>query len=371
MLLSHLDVVAVQADKWTHAPFGGEVSDGYLWGRGAIDCKGLAAIQLLALLLLVRQRISLDRDIIFAATADEERGGKDGLTWLVDNRSDLLDAQWCITEGGGEPYAIGGRTMYTYITAEKGFVAIRVIARGPGGHGSIPQDDNPVLRLTQAMHLLGTARLPLHRTATMDRFLDGLAAILGGGHTQETLIALADDCSALRCTLKDGFLADTIYAMLHNTLTPTLLRGSEGVTAIPTEAEGWVDGRFVPGQTLDSFYSEVQAVLADLPVELAFVRSEPALESPADSDLLETLTGVMAEQAPDAVLVPSVFTGGTDAKRLQPLGVRTYGFFPMAADGTVKAWKLAHNHNERIAVKSLVFGTKVLYDVIRRFCSLD
>lgn len=372
ILLSHLDVVAVEPDKWERDPFGGEVVDGYVWGRGTVDCKGLTVIELMALLLMVRQGVPLKRDIIFAATADEETGGSAGAGWVVANRPDLVAGEWCINEGGGEAYSVAGKTMYTCQTSEKGTARFKVTARGPAGHGSIPRDDNAVVLLTRAMTRLGEARLPLHRTATMDGLLSTVAQMLGEGITLESLLRLADDRAALGRVLHNQAMANMFYSMLHNTMTPTMLKAGERINVIPSLAEGWVDGRILPGQTKETFMEEIKAALGDLPVEITWTdesRQPGALESPSEGELFGVIRDVMSAHAPDGVVVPFLCTGGTDAKHLVPAGVRVYGFWPAMEDPRAPAMELAHNHNERISVANLVFGTKVLYDVIRRFCA--
>lgn len=371
ILLSHLDVVAVEPDKWLHDPFGGEVIDGYVWGRGTLDCKGLTTIELAALLALVRQGVSFKREVIFAATADEETGGAMGAGWLVANRRELLDGEWCINEGGGEAYTVGGKTLYTCETSEKGTARFKVTAKGPAGHGSIPREDNAVITLSKAMARLGEAHLPLHRTATMDGLLTVMGSVMQPPLSLEDLVKLGDDREALRRVLPRESMANMIYAMLHNTLTPTILKAGERINVIPSLAEGWVDGRILPGQDRESFLKEIQSALDGLPVEVSWVaghKSPGALESPSAGALYDVIREVMAQHAPEGLLVPFMLTGGTDAKHLEPAGVRVYGFWPMLEDPTAPSMELVHNHNERISVKNLGFGARVLYDVIRRFC---
>jgi acetylornithine deacetylase/succinyl-diaminopimelate desuccinylase-like protein len=371
ILLSHLDVVAVEPDKWLHDPFGGEVIDGYVWGRGTLDCKGLTTIELMALLALVRQGVPFKRDVIFAATADEETGGAMGAGWLVANRRDLLDGEWCINEGGGEAYTVGGRTLYTCETSEKGSARFRVTAKGPAGHGSIPREDNAVILLSKAMVRLGEARLPMHRTATMDRLLTIMGSVMQPPLSLEELLRLGEDREALAEVLPRASMANMIYAMLHNTLTPTILKAGERINVIPSLAEGWIDGRILPGQDKESFLKEIKGALGDLPVEVNWVdgqKSPGALESPSEGALYDVIREVMAQHAPDGLLVPFMLTGGTDAKHLEPAGVRVYGFWPLLEDPNAPSMELVHNHNERISVKNLGFGSRVLYDVVRRFC---
>ncbi|MDO9065716.1 MAG: M20/M25/M40 family metallo-hydrolase, partial [Chloroflexota bacterium] len=310
-------------------------------------------------------------DVIFAATADEETGGAMGAGWLVANRRELVDGGWCINEGGGEAYTVGGKTLYTCETSETGTARFMVTAKGPAGHGSIPREDNAVILLSKAMARLGEAHLPLHRTATMDSLLTIMGSVMQPPLSLEDFLKLGDDREALRRVLPRESMANMIYAMLHNTLTPTMLKAGERINVIPSVAEGWVDGRILPGQDRDSFLTEIKDALGDLPVEVSWVdeaRSPGALESPSEGALFDAIREVMAQHAPDGLLVPFMLTGGTDAKHLEPAGVRVYGFWPMLEDPNAPSMELVHNHNERISVENLGFGTRVLYDIIRRFC---
>ena len=370
ILLSHLDVVPAEVDKWKHDPFGGDIVDGYVWGRGTVDCKGLTAIELMALLSLVRQNVPLKRDIIFAATADEETGGAAGPGWIIANRPALLDGAWCINEGGGDAFSLAGKTVFTCQTAEKGSSGFKVIARGPAGHASVPLPDNSVILLSRAMQRLGEASLPLHSTSTMLRCLGQIASLLGGDLSVDALLRLADDRTALAGVLGSRPLANTVYAMLHNTLSPTMLKAGERLNVIPSVAEGWIDGRILPGQNQESFRAEILGALGDLPVEIEFLRKPAlALESPPEGELFDTICEVIAAHEPAAPVVPILLTGGTDAKHLAPAGVRVYGFWPMREDPQARLMEMAHNHDERISLANLRFGVHVLYHVIKQFCA--
>ncbi|MCL4424254.1 MAG: M20/M25/M40 family metallo-hydrolase, partial [Firmicutes bacterium] len=174
LLLSHLDVVPAVREGWRRDPFGGEVADGEIWGRGALDCKGLTAAWLELVLLLKRTGHPLQRDVIFAATADEEMGGTWGVKWLSENRFDLIQAEYALNEGGGSAFRIGQQTYYTYQTAEKAICWVRLRARGTGGHASIPLPDNALVYLAKAISALGTRRLPVHVTPTTPDFINAL-----------------------------------------------------------------------------------------------------------------------------------------------------------------------------------------------------
>ena len=184
MLLGHTDVVAAEPDRWRHPPFGGQVHNGYVWGRGALDMKNMVAAELMVFLLLKRRRIDLKRDVIFAATADEEAGkGDHGVGWLLDNHPEQVDAPFVLTEGGGAEFRVGDARFYTCQTGQKGICRFRMVARGQPGHGSRPHPQNAVVRLSEAVASLGRAELPMHPSRTVRAFLDSIAG------TQDPLIA--------------------------------------------------------------------------------------------------------------------------------------------------------------------------------------
>jgi len=370
LLMGHTDVVPAEADQWTHPPFAGDVADGYVWGRGAVDMKHMVAMELMVMLLLQRLEIPLRRDVIFMASADEEEGGQWGAGWLVDHYPDLIRAEYALNEGGGYAYEIGGTLFYTCQTAEKGYARFDLRARGRPGHGSVPHEENAIHRLASALTRLEAQPLPLHVTDTVRAMLEtiaqrqsaevrnGLQALLEGGGLEPDSIPLRND------------LRRVFVAMLRNTATPTMLEAGSRINVIPSVAEARVDGRIVPGQTRDSFRAELEPLLGDN-IEMEFLDFGPPLESDLDSPLFDTIREVMAEQVPDAVLMPYMLTGATDAKHIVRLGTRVYGFSPVRYDPNVQVFGLAHAHDERIAVESIGFGTQVLFEVTRRFCGAN
>ncbi len=370
LLMSHTDVVPAEADQWTHPPFAGDVADGYVWGRGAVDMKNMVAMELMVMLLLRRLDLPLQRDVIFMAAADEEVGGQYGAAWLVDNHPEQIRAEYALNEGGGFAYEIGGTLFYTCQTAEKGYARFALRTRGRPGHASVPHEDNAVQHLATALQRLGERPLPLHVTATVRTMLEtiarhqtpevraGLETLLNGGGTEPESIPLRED------------LRRVFVAMLHNTATPTMLEAGSRVNVIPSVAEAHVDGRILPGQTRESFRAELEAVIGDH-ASVQFLDYGPPLESDLASPLFDTIRQVLAEQVPDAILMPYMLTGATDAKHVVRLGTRVYGFSPVRYDPHTAVFGLAHAHDERIAVDSMGFGTNVLFEVTRCFCTAN
>jgi len=369
LLHAHLDVVPVERERWSRDPFGGEIHDGYLWGRGAIDMKHMAIMSALVLGRLARDGRRLSRDLIFAGVADEEAGCDDGSKWLADHHPDRFRAEYAVGEAGGFTVWIDGRPIYPVQVAEKGVVWMKLRARGTPGHGSMPRDDNAVVRLSEAIARLGRARLPHHLTPPARTYLDTLAS---GQPFPKSLIlrllkrpALAD--RVLR--LLPASVALPLRAILANTAAPTVLRAGYKVNVIPGEAEAEVDGRSLPGQSTADLVAEVQAVVGR-EIEVLVARELPPVETPAPSPLWDAIVQTLGEHHPGALVVPTLVPGFTDAKHWSRLGARCYGFFPVRfpEDGP-RFTDLFHGHDERIPVDGLKWGVRVLHDFVVRFAT--
>lgn len=370
LLLSHLDVVPAVAADWEHDPFGGETIDDTVWGRGTLDCKGLSALWLAIILHAKRNGITFPRDVIMAATADEEAGGIQGVRWLVDNRYDLINAPYCLNEGGGKGVRVNGQEYYSYQNSEKSVCWLRLKAKGPAGHASVPIDENAVVLLAEAIRALGRTRLPVHLTETAAQYIKGLAdgqpeevrrgflALLNEGRTDEVLWQLPVDPQ-----YRYG-----LSAMLRNTASPTVLKAGEKTNVIPSTANAEVDCRILPGQTPASLRQEIETVLSaalgpqGMPrLEIEFPRASLPTESAPETELTADIRLSLARHAPGARVVPYMATGATDARYLRPKGMVVYGFWPIPADFETHG---VHGVNERIPVRALEFGLKVAWDVL-------
>jgi acetylornithine deacetylase/succinyl-diaminopimelate desuccinylase-like protein len=367
LLMVHLDVVPAEADKWTHPPFGGEIANGFLWGRGTLDTKELAAMELMVLLLLKRANVPLGRDVIFMANADEETGGRMGAGWMVKEHPDLIRAEYAVNEGGGFAIDLLGQRFFTCQVAEKGTARFVMRTRGRPGHGSQPHRDNSVLKLADAVQKIGSTDFPHHATQTVKLFLEAVAANLGKPYDRELLALL--DAAKYPVTLQhlplDDGMRTMFYAMLHNTVTPTMLSAGSKVNVIPSFAEAKCDARLLPGQTSQGLLRELRAVIGN-DVEVEFLDDTPALESDWKSPLYDTITRVVARHAPKAPLLPYLVVGATDARHVRKLGTKVYGFSPMLAP--TSELDRVHGHDERISLDNLEFGTRVLHELVSEFC---
>jgi acetylornithine deacetylase/succinyl-diaminopimelate desuccinylase-like protein len=368
LLMAHLDVVPVEADKWKHSPFGAEIIDGYIWGRGTLDTKDLVAIELMTLLLLKREGKQLARDIIFMANADEEAGGRLGAGWIVEKHPDLIRAEYAINEGAGFAFDFLGQRFFTCQTSEKGTARFTMRTRGRPGHGSQPHPDNAVLKLADAIQKIGAAEFPHHATKSVRDFFEGIAAHIDRQYRNDVLALL--DAKKYGAAMKrlpiDDSMRSMLYAMLHNTVTPTMLDAGTKINVIPSVAEARCDARLVPGQTPDDLLRELRAAIGER-VEIAFEDTRLGRESDHKTPLFDTITRMLARYEPHAPVLPLLVVGATDARHVTKLGTKVYGFRPMIAP--MEELDTVHGHNERVSVDNMLFGTRVLYDVVSEFAA--
>ena len=371
MLLGHTDVVAVEPEQWSHPPFSGALVDGYVWGRGALDMKNMVAANLMVVLLLKRQGVALDRDIVFAATADEEAGkGDHGPGWILDNRPELWDAPLIITEGGGSDFAVGDQRFVTCQTGQKGLCRLRLIARGTPGHGSMPQSDNAIVKLSKALAGLQGAVLPVHISKSVRKFVEGIAERLPRGEA-ETWRQLCDEATcdqALAQLPVDEEWRRELEAVLRNTASVTMLQAGTKINVIPGVATAWIDGRLAPGQTQESFAAELRGRIGE-EVEIQIDQYTPPLEADSDTELYRTISAVMARREPDVPVLPYLMPAGTDAKHIVPRRPETqiYGFMPYRQHPGAEEMKLIHGHDERTSVEELGYAVEVLYEIVSTF----
>lgn len=368
LLTGHIDVVSVEREKWAHDPFGGEIVDGQIWGRGTLDMKGQVAAELVAMLLLKRQGVSLDRDIIFAAFADEEAGGQEGAAWLWEHHRDLIDAEYAINEGGGgTPVALNGKLFYLCQAGEKGASRLRITARGKPGHASVPLNDTAMDRLGRALVKLTAWQPETVLTAPVRQMLETLAPAFGpDGPARVQAIVANPTWDTISALPLDDDTRLMLRATTRNTAVPTIVHGGHRINVIPSEVVLDVDGRILPGQDPDLWRETVQAVVGD-EVEVELLSRESGLAADPASPFFDTIASTIADLVPGAAVAPYLVSGGTDARNIP--GIKVYGFFPFPpSDRGPLNNSLMHGHNERIAIDDLAFATRFLYDVVVRFC---
>ncbi|MBI4280369.1 MAG: M20/M25/M40 family metallo-hydrolase, partial [Armatimonadetes bacterium] len=371
MLLSHLDVVAADAGRWKFPPFSGALADGCVWGRGTLDTKNLTAMELMAVLLVHRLKVPLARSLIFAATADEEAGGRAGIAWLLDHHPELVTAPYVINEGAGYDVRIAGKKFYTCQMGEKGGCRVVMRTRGRPGHVAFPQRGTAIARLVEALGRLEQADPPMHVSASVRALVDHVASRVDAAATglMHDLLDPRRSRAAVEALPADETVRSELYAMLRNTTNVTVVHAGEAVRAIPTEASAWIDGRLVPGATPESFVAELREVVGD-GVDLQVEHFNPGTEFSARTPLYQAICDVVAEHDPEASAVPWLVVGGTDARHLvRKMKTTVYGFKPMQQDPQAPRNILIHGDDERTSVEGFLFGTRVIFDLVMRFCT--
>ncbi|MER6170569.1 M20/M25/M40 family metallo-hydrolase [Streptosporangium sp. NPDC001681] len=351
LLHGHLDVVPFNAADWAHHPLSGEIADGCVWGRGAVDMKDMDAM----ILAVVRQRLSEGRrpprDVVLAFTADEEAGGHYGAQWLVSEHKDLFDGcSEAIGEVGGFSVSIDeARRLYLIEAAEKGIAWMRLTATGRAGHGSMLNAENAVTELAEAVGRIGRYEWPVRMTQTVRTFLE---------ETSRALELELDLDDAEKTVAKLGPLARMIGATLRNTTNPTMLEAGYKANVIPQAATAHVDGRFLPGYE-DEFFQTVDELLGPN-VTREFIYHDIAIETGFDGPLVRAMADALLAEDPGALAVPYTLSGGTDLKAFSRMGIRGFGFAPLKLPADLDFSGMFHGVDERVPVDSLRFGVRVL-----------
>jgi acetylornithine deacetylase/succinyl-diaminopimelate desuccinylase-like protein len=372
LLNGHLDVVPVDREHWTHPPFDAVEADGCIWGRGAIDMKNMVAMSAMTMLLLKRSGARLTRDVIFAGVADEEAGSHEGALFLVEEHPELVRAEYVLNEVGGHTLHMGATRFYPIQVAEKGICWFEVRAKGDPGHGSMPHPGNAVVRIARAIAALGDPRcLPHHATPIVEDFLRRIArgAPLGQRQVLPLLLhpRLADHLlNVLFKTQPDR--ARGLNAMLRDTVSPTIVAGGSKVNVVPSSASVRVDGRVLPGRSIDAFLRDVRAVLGD-DLELVVHDQHDGTTFTSDTPMYRAIERTLARHDPGGVPVPYMIPGFTDSFAYARLGAVCYGFSPVRLGPALEFTRMYHGHDERIPKDGYLWGQRVLYDLVEEVCT--
>jgi acetylornithine deacetylase/succinyl-diaminopimelate desuccinylase-like protein len=358
VLHGHLDVVPAHAPEWQVDPFAGELREGLVWGRGAVDMKDMDAMILAVVRQMVREGRKPSRDVVVAFFADEEAGGVKGASWAVDHRPELFEgATEAISEVGGFSVDLHGRRAYLLQTAEKGIGWLRLVADGRAGHGSQVNPDNAVTHLAAAVARIGEHPWPLSLTPTVRTLLQGVADLVGLRFDPEDEHSIDAIVAAL------GPAARFVGATTRNTAGPSQLTAGYKVNVIPGHAEATVDGRFLPGQE-EEFLATLRT-LTGPHVSLEHVHRDVALEVPFSGHLVDSMVGALLAEDEGAVVLPYMLSAGTDNKSLSRLGVAGYGFAPLRLPAELDFPGMFHGVDERVPVDALRFGVRVLDRLLR------
>jgi acetylornithine deacetylase/succinyl-diaminopimelate desuccinylase-like protein len=365
ILLNHIDVVPAKAEEWSVDPFGGEVKDGFIYGRGALDMKSLGIMEMLAFLEVKRQGLTPCRDLVFLAVADEEAGGRQGAQYLLEQYPDDFQADLVLNEGGfGLNNVLTSRPLFMIATSEKGVCQIRLTSTGPPGHGSTPHGDNALEKLVQGL----------------SRVLSGDNSIIVTPQIAEYFKRLGTEWDFLKPYLKDGKTATLIdaltgsgmisvpqmSAMLRNTISLNILNSGNKTNVIPSKAQAELDIRLLPGTEPDTFIAEVKKRLADESIRVEPLKKSSASRSPMDTDDFATIQNAYLAHYPNALTVASLLFGSSDSRFFRSKGIPCYGVCPMLV--SLEEFNRVHGIDERVSVDSMLEGIRVYTDMVKKLC---
>ncbi|MBK6320433.1 MAG: M20/M25/M40 family metallo-hydrolase [Dehalococcoidia bacterium] len=351
-LLNHTDVVPVERQFWARDPFSGDLVDGMVWGRGALDMKGMGILELMVFLLLRRTGVPLAESVSFLAVADEEAGSAFGASWVAENRPAWMDTGLVINEGAYGLALPGGPQVFQIAPTEKVPLWVRLTVHGRPGHGSVPHGDNCAEHLVQALERITRWQRELRILPVMK---EHARALTGAG----VMRSAADD-AILRAANRNP----SLRARLSNTVAVTTINTGIKVNVIPAEATATLDCRLLPDVDADVFLAELSAVIADSRVELAIENRFVGAESPLDTRFASVVRDVIADMAEGAHIAPEMTSGFTDSRIYRLKGIPAYGFVPCLVPPEELGG--VHGHNERISVENIRLGLQVLYEVVRR-----
>jgi acetylornithine deacetylase/succinyl-diaminopimelate desuccinylase-like protein len=370
ILLAHMDVVGVEREGWSVDPFAGAIRDGYLYGRGAIDDKGMLTANLMTMLLL-RRTLSesgetLSRDVVFLATSDEEAGGEWGMGWLVKHHPEVLDAEFALNEGGRTRIIEGGQRYLAVQSAEKVSHVVAVTAHGSAGHAAIPLPDNAIFRLGRALETLSRYAEPVMLTDITRKFFAQLAEIWPSDVEKKAMIDLVSgDRNRVAAGASVISRAPVFNAVLRNGISPTVLEGGKQFNVIPASAGAVLNVRTLPGHSIDKVVNRLRAIVLEPGVTIEIAqRGEEAPASDPSSEMFGAIAAAAHDLDPKMAVVPYLSTGVTDSARLRQRGVKAYGVLPFPLVQSDE--ERMHGNDERVPVESLHFGTRLIYGAIER-----
>jgi len=351
LLLSHTDTVLADPGEWQLDPWSGELRDGQVWGRGALDMKGQVAASAVAMASLAREGFEPPGDLIFAACADEEVGAGFGLQWLVEEHPDAVRAEYCINEGGGDRLVLDGRAFYVCSTAEKMSAPFRIIVHGRSGYASRPgMADNALVKAAPMVERLGAFRDEPEVGPEVAAFLE---AVCGEVPAAPEAVSVARAVHPLA--------GDIVEPLLGTTLAPTEIEASKKRNVIPNRCQLTVDCRILPGHTQEEVEAKVARVLEGTEYGLEWIEAQGGTRSPVDSPLWDVVESFVAEVEPEAQVVPLLLSGFTDSHWIrEAFGTVAYGFFPMRTMEPEVAARLIHSADERIELDDLELGMRFL-----------
>ncbi len=355
VLHGHIDVVPANADDWSVDPFSGEIKDGFIWGRGAVDMKDMDAMILATVRMWQRVGYKPPRNILLAFFADEEAGSDYGSRWLVKNRPELFDGySEAVSEVGGFSLTItGGHRLYLVEAAQKGINWMKLSAKGTAGHGSFVNPDNAVTKVADAVSRIGNYEWPQLETKTSGLLFRKIAQLTGDKYDPKNVKPLLKHL---------GGAVKMLGATISNTANPTMLEAGYKVNVIPQSASAVVDGRFLPGHE-DQLQQTIKRLAGD-DIEVEMITRDIALEVEFAGPLVDAMCKAITGEDKEGIPVPYLMSGGTDNKALSDLGIIGYGFSPLKLPENLDFFSLFHGVDERVPIDGLKFGVRVLYEFL-------
>ncbi len=365
LLYGHVDVVTTESQQWRHPPFEGKLVDGFVWGRGALDMKGGVAMMLAAFLRAKAEGIKLPGDVVLAIVSDEEAGGDEGARFLVEEHPELFRGiRYAIGEFGGFSLYIGKKRFYPIMVAEKQICWIKATVRGQGGHGSMPVHGGAMAKLSRFLGKLDENPLPIHITPPARLMFESMASAMGG--INGAVIRQLTNPSLTNGVLKMlGGRGRIFNPLVRNTVSPTILHGSNKVNVIPGEVSVELDGRLLPGFEPRDMIRELKQIVGN-EVELEVIRHDPGPSAP-DMRLFDMFARILREADPNGLPIPLLLSGVTDGRFFSRLGIQTYGFLPMNLPADFNFTATIHAADERIPAAAVEFGANAIYKAIQRF----
>lgn len=367
MLNHHIDVVAADAAEWHHPPFSGAVADGFVWGRGTLDTKGLGIMFLLAMEALVKEGVTFRRPVVFTAVPDEEPGGDNGMRWFTENHSDSIDPEWVWDEGSGSIKDVFGKgVMFAVAVAEKQIYRFKLIAEGEPGHGSMPHPDSANNRLLAALQRIIETPRPLKAGPAAAAMFEGLAprqkfpASFILNHLTNPLV--------LKLAGKKLSSEKFTNAVLRDTVSVNILQAGYQINVIPERAEAQLDCRLLPETDAEEFHRWLVGRIANDHIRLEMIQqSPPSGIAPVDNPFYRAVTSSVHRHSPGAGVFPLLMAGATDGRYWRERGYAAYGFTPMILERSDIS--RVHGIDERISLENLLLGLRMTKDIIKTLCT--
>lgn len=363
LYLSHTDVVPVSEEAWKVPPFSGEMKEGYIWGRGALDCKDLVAAEAYALICINREKLPLRGRLIFAAVADEEKGGTVGSKLMTEEHKDMIKADFAINEGAGEYIDVDGKKLYLLQTGEKGPCWTRLKAHGVSGHGAIPTlADNAVVKMARAFKNLGEYEPEIWLIPEVKQLMETYLQLKG-----EKIAVTPENVDKIIDSIPDRYFAEGLRSTTRMTVSPNMMCGGKKVNIVPDYCEGEVDIRTLPGQDLEYVKKEVEPLISEC--EFEAVHYHPANFSSAGTEYYNLIEKTVKEVLGDVSCAPYTLSGATDSYYLRGIGIESYGVSLLSKEFPTEVLKTVHSSDERIDIKSMEVKTEFLYRLARKYLS--